>query len=76
MKDFREVSTMELFFKETTKMELKMRKFEELFKKNMLKLTLKGDDKKSEDLEQDDEVKAKQKVKNLAFADLKKEADE
>ena len=54
MKDFREVSTMELLYNVTTKMEIKMKKFEELFKSNMLKFTLKRKDKEGDEIEEDD----------------------
>ena len=65
MKDFREVSTMELLYNVTTKMEIKMKKFEELFKSNMLKFTLKRKDKEGDEIEEDDRIIEKEKIKKL-----------
>ena len=76
MKDFREVSTMELLYNVTTKMEIKMKKFEELFKSNMLKFTLKRKDKEGDEIEEDDRIIEKEKIKKLSYEQLRNEADE
>ena len=41
MRDFREVSTMELFFSITTDFKIKMHRFEELFREKLFKMTSK-----------------------------------
>ncbi|MDO5010326.1 MAG: AAA family ATPase [Intestinibacter bartlettii] len=77
MNDFREVSTIELLYEATTNLENKMRKFEELFKKNTLKLTLKGDDKdKVNEFHKMDELEMKEKVEELTLSKLMECAQE
>ncbi len=76
MKDFREVSTIELFYNATTKMEMKMRKFEKIFKKNMLKLTLKGENKETDDVDEHNELEAKDKIRELTISQLKQAAED
>ena len=78
MNDFRESSTMELFFSITTDFKIKMKRFEELFKEQVLKMTSKPENKDiRKELKNEKDFKiANKKMKKLTVLELEKQADE
>ena len=78
MRDFREVSTMELFFSITTDFKIKMHRFEELFREKLFKMTSKpeNEDMKKELKNEKDFKIANKKIKKSVVLELEKEAEE
>ncbi|MGN1033040.1 MAG: tetratricopeptide repeat protein, partial [Intestinibacter sp.] len=81
MRDFREVSTMELFFNITTDFKIKIHKFEELFKEQMSKMATKSDSKdikKELKNEKDFKMTAKnmKNIRKSVILELEKQAEE
>ena len=78
MNDFREASTMELFFSITTDFKIKMKRFEELFKEQVLKMTSKPENKDiRKELKNEKDFKiANKKMKKLTVLELEKQAEE
>lgn len=74
MRDFNEISTLEIFYNLIAKLEMNVRRLDELLKKQILKKTINGENKS--ELNNKKDLDKDENLRNLAVSELKEQAED